>query len=137
MSGGVQATSAVVLWGSMSCLCDWVKHTPTLNPLSCPCCPLTHTVEMGEYASTQTLEISQLHAAPKVMLKLLDTCVVSCRRCQGNVPAVQHLEHIESGYTLPAVQESGPDSTTSLLNRFSSSPQELLIIPTSGWVRVL
>ena len=110
----------------MSCLCDWVKHTPTLNFLSPPCCPLTHTVE-----------ISQLHPAPQVMLKLLDTCVVSCRMCQGNVPAVQHLEHVESGYTLPAVEESGPESTTSLLNRFSSSPQELLTIPTSGRVRVL
>ena len=110
----------------MTCLCDWVKHTPTLTPLTCPCCPLTHTVE-----------ITQLHSAPQVMLKLLDTCVVICRRCQGNVPAVHHLDHIESGCTLPVVRESGPDSTTSLLTRFSLSPQELLTIPTSGRVRVL
>ena len=128
-----------------TCMCDWVKHTPTIDPLSCPCCPLSHSVQM-----------SQLHPAPQVLMKLLDTLLITCLRCGGRVPATKHKDHIESGCKLPP-QESVPETIEDLLSQppctplaplekramqhsllrlFSSSPPEsqVLTVPTSGRV---
>ena len=104
----------------MACFCEWVKHTSTLSPLCCPCCLITHEVNTSEF-----------HPAPQVMLKLLDSLCVLCRRCFKKVPAVQHLDHIESGCRSHAVQEEVP----SLLHHFSTSSQNILSVPTGGRVR--
>ena len=142
---GVLVKPLQLLCGSIcctSCMCDWVKHTPTVDPLSCPCCPLSHSVQ-----------ISQLHPATQVLKKLLDTLLITCVRCGGRVPATQHTDHIESGCELPP-QESVPETIEDLLSQppctplakramqhsllclFSSSPPEsqVLTVPTSGRV---
>ena len=129
----------------MSCLSEWVKANPTIDPLTCPCCPLTLEVE-----------ISKLHPASQVVLKLLDTLLVTCKRCGQRVTVAQHQEHLESSCTLQAntsVPETIDDilaqpSTTplapgerrakqhSLVRLFSSSPPEeqVVSVPTSGRV---
>ena len=53
-----------------SCVQAWVEHTPSVDPLMCPCCLLPHP-----------LDESQVFPAPAVLLKLLDTLNVRCRRC--------------------------------------------------------
>ena len=107
------------------CLCAWVKHTPTLDPLWCPCCPLSHRL----------LE-RQLLPAPQVLVKLLDMLQVCCKRCQQSVARAQHLEHLESGckrHVPEPTQDTGPVRRLSL----SMSPQEdLMTIQTSGRVRL-
>ena len=74
------------------CLRAWVKHTPILDPFHCPCCPLTHTIHER-----------QLLSPPQVLMKLLDTLHVRCRRCLERVAGAQHLEHLESGCKLHIV----------------------------------
>ena len=93
-----------------TCMCDWVKHTPTIDLLSCPWCPLSHSVQ-----------ISQLHPAPQVLMKLLDTLLCTCMRCRGRVPATQHTDHIESGCKLPP-QESVPETIEDFLSRPPCTP---------------
>lgn len=85
------------------CLCAWVTHTPTPDPLSCPCCQVTHTIHE-----------SQLLPPPQVLQKLLDT-----------------LEHLESSCRLHVladepVQETSP--LRQLLSASSSPQQEVLTI---------
>jgi hypothetical protein len=111
------------------CLCAWVTHTPTPDPLSCPCCQVTHTIHE-----------SQLLPPPQVLQKLLDTLRVRCRRCLKIVTAGahHHLEHLESSCRLHVladepVQETSP--LRQLLSASSSPQQEVLTIPTRGRVR--
>ena len=70
-----------------ACLCTWVKHTLTLDPLCCPCCPLSHTL----------LE-KQLHPAPQVLVKLLD-CY---KYAVGDVGRVQPEYNISSIWRVAA-----------------------------------
>ena len=89
-----------------ACLCTWVKHTLTLDPLCCPCCPLSHTL----------LE-KQLHPAPQVLVKLLDVLQVRCRRCRQSAARAQHLEHLESGckhHVPDTAEDTGPFHRLSL-----------------------
>ena len=95
-----------------TCLCKWVKHTITLNPLLCPCCPLAHSV----------LE-SQLHPVPPVMMKLLDTVLVLCRRCLQAVAGPRHFAHLESECK---VHISLPDEP----NQHSCCSLNILFTPT-------
>jgi hypothetical protein len=104
------------------CLCAWVTHTPTPDPLSCPCCQVTHTIHE-----------SQLLPPPQVLQKLLDTLRVRCRRCLKIVTAGahHHLEHLESSCRLHVladepVQETSP--LRQLLSASSSPQQEVLTI---------
>ena len=112
--------------GQMSCtacLCAWVKHTVTLDPLLCPCCPLAHSIT-----------VDQLHPVPPVMTKLLDTVLVQCKRCQQTVAGSHHLVHLESGCKtyVHTTSSDGPKPAAALA---PMANQQIMTLPTGGRVR--
>jgi hypothetical protein len=107
-----------------SCVCAWVQHTPTLDPLTCPCCIQSHP-----------LDATQIISAPAVLLKLLESLHVCCRRCHKMVigAAAKHIKHLEGGCKEHlVVAEQTPSSSPSIC---TSPDNNILAIPTRGRVR--
>ena len=108
-----------------SCVCAWVQHTITLDPLPCPCCIQSHA-----------LDTNQIMAAPSVLLKLLESLLVCCRRCGKKVvgAAEKHLQHLESGCKLHLVlTDKDPTPTSHTIS--ASPPDNILTLATRGRVR--
>lgn len=104
-----------------SCVCEWVQHTPTLDPLSCPCCSPSHT-----------LHTSQIIAASTVLLKLLESLLVRCKRCGKKVAgaAEKHLQHLESSCELLVVdgEPTSPSTSSTSTTPSTQSPDNIISI---------
>jgi hypothetical protein len=80
-------------------------------------------------------------AAPSVLLKLLESLLVCCRRCGKKVvgAAEKHLQHLESGCKLHLVlTDKDPTPTSHTIS--ASPPDNILTLATRGrpstWIRV-
>ena len=116
----------------LSCISSKIREAATLTPFSCPC--LQHDVE-----------VSAITPAAQVIVKLLDTLLVTCKRCSQRVPINIHKQHIHNGCPpsqSPSLSDTSPPDhekvmQDSLLHLVSSSPEQIISVPTSGRVSSL